>query len=235
MATFWENFAEAMGWGKANHTQHLSDISEDKRNQYRSRNIASKLGYESINPGKNPNLARDRGDGSVRLIPIEYEAPSTVYGEYPGEANVTTGRGYILASGAVGRSDGEISIRGMVLDNGQELDEKQAIDFLNSPNAYRTLYKRSNPYKGNTIGYNRFVSDDETFGKRAYTRDGVLNDFVKNLRDSSANSNKAKWLGGSRWEGGSTPSNRERGWAQDYYSFDEEAADPDSVWETFHF
>lgn len=36
MATFWENFAEAMGWGKANHTQHLSDISEDKRNEYRN-------------------------------------------------------------------------------------------------------------------------------------------------------------------------------------------------------
>lgn len=234
MASFWENFREAMGWGKANHTQHLSDISEDKRNEYRSKNVASKLGYKSIYPGKNPDLSRDRGDGNVRLIPIAYDAPSTVYGEHPGDTNMTTGKGYILASGAVGRGDREISIRGMVLDNGQELDAKQAIDFLNSPNAYRKLYKRSYPYKG-TIGYNRFESDDETFGERAYTRDGVLKDFVQSLRDSYADSNKAKWLGGSRWEGGSTPSNRERGWAQGYYSFDEEAADPDSVWETFHF
>lgn len=234
MASFWENFREAMGWGKANHTQHLSDISEDERDQYRSQHVASKLGYKSVYPGKNANLARDRGDGNVRLIPIEYEAPSTVYGEYPGDANVTTGKGYILATGAVGRSDRDISIHGMILDNGQELDEKQAIDFLNSPNAYRTLYKRASQNKG-TVGYKRFESDDATFGKRAYAGKGMLNDFVKNLRDSSANSNKAKWLGGSRWEGGSTPSNRERGWAQDYYSFDEEAADPDSVWETFHF
>lgn len=37
MASFWENFAEAMGWGKANHTTHLSDISNEKKQEYRDR------------------------------------------------------------------------------------------------------------------------------------------------------------------------------------------------------
>lgn len=42
MANFWENFAEAMGWGKANHTRHLSDISEEERNKYRSENAEAR-------------------------------------------------------------------------------------------------------------------------------------------------------------------------------------------------
>lgn len=43
MASFWENFAEAMGWGKANHTKHLSDISEEKRQENRNRYVDSAI------------------------------------------------------------------------------------------------------------------------------------------------------------------------------------------------
>lgn len=51
MASFWENFAEAMGWGKANHTKHFSDISEEKKQEYRDRYVDSaKKHYDEHNP-----------------------------------------------------------------------------------------------------------------------------------------------------------------------------------------
>lgn len=51
MASFWENFAEAMGWGKANHTKHFSDISEEKKQEYRDRYVDSaEKHYNEHNP-----------------------------------------------------------------------------------------------------------------------------------------------------------------------------------------
>lgn len=65
MADFWENFAEAMGWGKANHTAHLSDLSEEKKQGYRNRYTDSaNKSYEKENPGtpKIENAKQNGGD-----------------------------------------------------------------------------------------------------------------------------------------------------------------------------
>lgn len=63
MASFWENFAEAMGWGKANHTQHLSDTSEDRRQSYRDRYADSVRKNSQSNPGlKISNAKNDPND-----------------------------------------------------------------------------------------------------------------------------------------------------------------------------
>lgn len=62
MASFLENFAEAMGWGKANHTGHLSNTSEEQRQSYRDRyadsinkNPQSNRGLKISNAKNNPN------------------------------------------------------------------------------------------------------------------------------------------------------------------------------------
>lgn len=63
MASFLENFAEAMGLTKANHTQHLSNISESDRQRYRNQYTGSirKAGQEE-NRGFSLYDAKDSGD-----------------------------------------------------------------------------------------------------------------------------------------------------------------------------
>lgn len=99
MASFWENFAEAMGWGKANHTKHLSDISEEKKQEYRNRYVDSaNRSYEKNEHGRpkienakqnggDPLFTRedddfvgeynsDNGDYETRVYNFEYLAPT---------------------------------------------------------------------------------------------------------------------------------------------------------------
>ena len=68
MASFWENFAEAMGWGKANHTKHFSDISEEQKQEYRNRyaDSANKT-YEKNEHGR-PKIENAKQNGGDPLF-----------------------------------------------------------------------------------------------------------------------------------------------------------------------
>ena len=82
MADFWGNFREALGLGKANHTQHLSNISEEQRQRYADRynNSAAKSGDTFVNnlrsassrqgntqSGEAPGLAWSQMGGTTTL------------------------------------------------------------------------------------------------------------------------------------------------------------------------
>lgn len=62
MASFWENFAEAMGWIKPNNIQHLSDIPEEQRQRYRDMYADSVRKNSKSNPDLKISNAKNNPD-----------------------------------------------------------------------------------------------------------------------------------------------------------------------------
>lgn len=92
MADFWGNFREALGLGKANHTQHLSNISEEQRQRYADRynNSAAKSGDAFVNNLRSAS-SRQGNAQSVEAPGLAWSqmgGTTTLYDGVPGDIRV---------------------------------------------------------------------------------------------------------------------------------------------------
>ena len=83
MADFWSNLAEAMGWGKANHTRHLSDISEEERQGYRNQTVDAANKYYEDNTTNAPKIENARNNGGDPFT----RSTDNFIGEYNSDSN----------------------------------------------------------------------------------------------------------------------------------------------------
>lgn len=177
MASFFDNFREAMGLGRADHTTHMSDVSDEKKQEWEDRNIGNTYGI----PMKNILPADDKfwadllgprngvGNANERLYGMRFSYNTNGDNE---------DQGYDQMHGIIKFAPygDKKYIAGIELSDGTNLGPQESIDFL------RASYPR---FRTGSKMLKSLLNLDDKNGKKGekIIDDGITpNKFFKELR-----------------------------------------------------